>query len=87
METKGTRLEQLERDIDRIQPVLDTLTERLSEKGVLQQAETTDTSITNDSPPIKTIPTNLDKSQLKARIDSERKKLEKTEAGRSSAIR
>ena len=77
LETKGTRLEQLERDIDRIQPVLDTLTERLSEKGVLQQAETTDTSITNDSPPIKTIPTNLDKSQLKARIDSERKKLEK----------
>ena len=77
LQTKGTRLEQLERDIDRIQPVLDTLTERLSEKGVLQQAETTDTSITNDSPPIKTIPTNLDKSQLKARIDSERKKLEK----------
>ena len=75
LQTKVTRLEQLEPDIDKIQSELNTLTERLSEKGVLKE-KTTDVS-TNDVQSVESIPKNIDKRQLKARIDSERKKLEK----------
>ncbi|MCE2402012.1 AAA family ATPase [Candidatus Poribacteria bacterium] len=76
LQTKVTRLEQLEPDIDKIQTEVNTLTTRLSEKGVLEQ-ETTDESTNNDGQSVESIPENIDKRQLKARIDSERKKLEK----------
>lgn len=75
LQAKTTRLEQLEQDIDKIQTELDTLTTRLSEKGVSKEA--TDESFKNDVQSAESIPENLDKRQLKARIDSERKKLEK----------
>ncbi len=75
LQTKVTRLEQLEPDIDKVQTELDTLTARLSEKGMSEE-ETTDVPI-NDAQSAESIPENIDKRQLKARIDSERKKLNK----------
>ena len=75
LQTKATRLEQLEQDIGKTQTELDTLTTRLREKGVSE--ETTDESINDDVQSTESIPENLDKPQLKARIDNERKKLEK----------
>ena len=75
LQAKTTRLEQLEQDIDKIQKELDTLKTRLSEKGMSKEA--TDESFKNDVQSAESISENLDKRQLKARIDSERKKLEK----------
>lgn len=75
LQTKATRLEQLEQDIGKTQTELDTLTTRIREKGVSE--ETTDESINDDVQSTESIPENLDKPQLKARIDNERKKLEK----------
>ncbi len=76
LQVKATRLEQLEQDIDKIQTELDTLTTRLSDKGISEE-ETTDESLNDDVQSAESIPKNIDKRQLKARIDSERKKLEK----------
>lgn len=75
LQTKAARLEQLEQEIGKIQTELDTLKTRLSEKGVSKEA--TDESFKNDVQSAESISENLDKRQLKARIDSERKKLEK----------
>ena len=72
LQAKATRLEQLEQDIEKTQSEFDTLTARLSEKGVLEKLEAD-----HDSQSEKPIPTNLDKRQLKTQIDNERKKLEK----------
>ncbi|MDE0086973.1 MAG: AAA family ATPase [Candidatus Poribacteria bacterium] len=75
LQAKTTRLEQLEQDIEKMRTELDTLTTRLNEKGVSEEA--TDESFNNDVQSAESIPENLDKRQLKERIDSERKKLEK----------
>ncbi len=77
LQSRVSRLEQLEQAIGKIETELGTLTMRLSEKGTLDEAETTDASINNDSQSEKSVPANLDKGQLKAQIDSQRKKLEK----------
>ena len=76
LQTRVSRLEQLDNDISKIATELDTLTMRLSEKGALDEAETMDSSIKNDVQSSHPIPTNLDKRQLKAQIDSQRKRLE-----------
>jgi len=75
LQAKTTRLEQLEQDINKIQTELDTITTRLNEKGVSEEA--TDESFNSETQSAESIPENLDKRQLKERIDSERKKLEK----------
>ncbi|MDE0484666.1 MAG: AAA family ATPase [Candidatus Poribacteria bacterium] len=75
LQAKTKRLEQLEQDINKIQTELDTITTRLNEKGVSKEA--TDESFNNETQSAESIPENLDKHQLKERIDSERKKLEK----------
>ncbi len=76
LQTKAARLEQLEPDIAKIQTELDALTTRLKEKGVVEK-EITDESNNNEVQSTESISENLDKRRLKARIDSERKKLEK----------
>ena len=76
LQTRASRLEQLDNDISKIATELDTLTMRLREKGALDEAETMDASINNDVQSSPPIPTNLDKRQLKAQIDSQRKRLE-----------
>ena len=77
LQTRASRLEQLDNDISKIVTELDTLTMRLREKGALDEAETMDASINNDMQSSPPIPTNLDKRQLKAQIDSQRKRLDK----------
>ena len=76
LQTRASRLEQLDKDISKVATELDTLTMRLREKGALDEAETMDASINNDVQSSPPIPTNLDKRQLKAQIDSQRKRLE-----------
>ena len=76
LQTRVSRLEQIDNDINKIATELDTLTMRLSEKGALDEAETMDPSINNDVQSSHPISTNLDKRQLKAQIDSQRKRLE-----------
>ena len=76
LQTRVSRLEHLDNDISKIATELDTLTMRLREKGALDEAETMDASINNDVQSSHPIPTNLDKRQLKAQIDSQRKRLE-----------
>lgn len=66
------RYEQLDVEMNKTNEEITTLKERLSGKGVQVDPETADaTSISAE-----TVVTNLDKSQLKAQIDSERKKLD-----------
>ena len=77
LQTMVTQLEQLEQDIGNYQDELTTLTSRLSEKGVAEGGETIDTSTNNEIQSAKSDANNVDKSQLKREIDSERKKLEK----------
>lgn len=76
LQTKATRLEQLEQDIAKVQAELDTIKTRLSEKGV-SEGDKTDESFNNDVQSAESITENLDKRQLKAQIANERKKLEK----------
>ncbi len=77
LQTRASRLEQLDNDISKIVTELDTLTMRLREKGALDETETMDASTNNDMQSSYPIPTNLDKRQLKAQIDSQRKRLDK----------
>ena len=77
LQAKATRLEQLEPDIDKTQAELDTIKIRLSEKGVSEEGKATGESFNNDGQSTESISENIDKRQLKAQIDSERKKLEK----------
>lgn len=77
LQTHAKRLEQLERDINDIQTELNALEARLNERGVLIDAETTDGKITGNSQSPHSAPTSKDKRQLKAQIDSERKRLDK----------
>ena len=77
LQTRASRLEQLDNDISKIVTELDTLTMRLREKGALDETETMDASTNNDMQSSPPIPTNLDKRQLKAQIDSQRKRLDK----------
>ena len=66
LQQRLARLEQLEEEIKKAQEQLESLTTRLTEKGVQLDSETT-----------QSMPSNLDKNQLKTQIDSQRKKLEK----------
>ena len=68
LQTRLTRLEQLEGEIKKAQDQLDNVTKRLNERGVQLDAES-DTS--------NEIVNNLDKTQLKSQIDRERQKLER----------
>ena len=77
LQTRASRLEQLDKDISKVATELDTLTMRLREKGALDETETMDASTNNDMQSSPPIPTNLDKRQLKAQIDSQRKRLDK----------
>ena len=77
LQTRASRLEQLDKDISKVVTELDTLTMRLREKGALDETETMDASTNNDMQSSYPIPTNLDKRQLKAQIDSQRKRLDK----------
>ena len=77
LQTRASRLEQLDKDISKVVTELDTLTMRLREKGALDETETMDASTNNDMQSSPPIPTNLDKRQLKAQIDSQRKRLDK----------
>ncbi len=68
LQTRLTRLEQLDREIKKTQEQLDNITKRLNERGVQLDVES-DTS--------NEIVNNLDKTQLKSQIDRERQKLER----------
>lgn len=68
LQTRSTRLEQLDGDISKYEIEITKLTTRLQEKGVLEHSEETQ--------PEEAI-TQLDKSQLKKQIDTERNKLDK----------
>lgn len=68
LQTRLSRLEQLEEEMKKKQEQLDSVTQRLNERGVLLDFD----SDTSDK-----ILANLDKPQLKAQIDRERQKLEK----------
>ena len=73
LNTRVSRLEQLEGDIEKSQNELTDITSRLSAKGV-----ESDTDLSNESDEsISESSENLDKTQLKVRIDSLRQKLEK----------
>ncbi|MDE0399171.1 MAG: AAA family ATPase [Candidatus Poribacteria bacterium] len=62
LQALSTQFQQRAKEIDKIQTELDALTSRLSERGIQQSEQ---------------IPTTLDKSQLKAQIDTERERLGK----------
>ncbi len=68
LQSRSARLEQLEGEISKYELEITKLTSRLSEKGVAEHSEDTQSE--------ESI-TQLDKSQLKKQIDTERKKLEK----------
>lgn len=68
LQTRLTRLEQLDGEIKKTQEQLDNITKRLNERGVQLDVES-DTS--------NEIVNNLDKTQLKSQIDRERQKLER----------
>ena len=72
LQSNVTRFEQLVEEINKTNEEIITLTKRLSEKGVQVDSETADTT----SQSAEAINANLDKSQLKAQIESERKKLD-----------
>ena len=72
LQSNLNRYEQLDVIINKTNEEITTLKERLSEKGVQVDPETADAT----SKSAETVVTNLDKSQLKAQIDSERKKLD-----------
>ena len=73
LNARVTRLEQLEGDIEKTQNELTDITTRLSEKGVDSNFDISNESTDKDTESSE----NLDKSQLKVRIDSLREKLEK----------
>ena len=73
LNARVTRLEQLEGDIEKTQHELTGITTRLSEKGVDSNSYISNESADKDTESSE----NLDKSQLKVRIDSLREKLEK----------
>ena len=62
LQALSTQFQQRAKEIDKIQTELDALTSRLSERGIQQSEQ---------------IPATLDKSQLKAQIDTERERLGK----------
>lgn len=66
LQALSTQFQQRAKEIDKIQTELDTLTSRLSERGVQQSEQTPSTTLTT-----------LDKPKLKAQIDSERERLGK----------
>ncbi len=72
LQSNVTRFEQLVEEINKTNEEIITLTKRLSEKGVQVDSETADTT----SQTSESVNANLDKSQLKAQIESERKKLD-----------
>ena len=76
LQTHATRLEQLERDIGDIQTELQTLTTRLTEKGVPLDGPLPSSEGIEDGSPNATAPVP-DKRQLKTQIDNARAKLDK----------
>lgn len=68
LQTRSTRLEQLEGEISKYEIEITKLSTRLNEKGVLEHSD-------NTHPEEST--TQLDRSQLKKQIDTERNKLAK----------
>lgn len=73
LETKSIRVDQLEQKLPKVERELNTITERLSERGALEESETT---IAAPQSP-NTIPPNLNKGQLKTQIDNQRRRLQK----------
>ncbi len=77
LQPRISRLEQLEIEIKIFQEQIDSITTRLSEKGIQEDLDNTHESTENNSQTPQSITTNIDKNQLKAKIDSQRKRLEK----------
>lgn len=73
LKTRVSRLEQLESDIEKSQNEITDIKSRLSAKGVESDTDLSIESVESDSES----PENLDKTQLKVRIDSLRDKLSK----------
>ncbi len=72
LQSNLARFEQLDGEIKKTNEEIISLTQRLSEKGVLVDPETADAT----SQSVESVTANLDKSQVKAQIESERKKLD-----------
>lgn len=72
LQSNLARFEQLDGEIKKTNEEIISLTQRLSEKGVQVDPETADAT----SQSVESVTANLDKSQLKAQIESERKKLD-----------
>ena len=68
-----TRLDQLEQEKSKIEGELTTVTARLSERGISEETE----NMESDVPLNNTLSTNMDKNELKRRLDNERKRLQK----------
>lgn len=68
-----TRLDQLEQEKSKIEGELTTVTARLSERGMSEVTE----NMESDVPLNNTLSTNMDKNELKRRLDNERKRLQK----------
>lgn len=77
LKTKATRIEQIEKDITKIESDISTFTDRLNQKGVTEEIEIIDESDNTDSKTDESTIEKTDRYQLKTRIESERKKLER----------
>ena len=77
LRTRLTRLEQLDSDIKKCKDNLNTLNTQLSAKGIDVDAEIPHESDEKQGQSPEDDAANVDKTKLKAQIDSERKKLDK----------
>ncbi len=73
LRTNLTRFDQLEQEITKLESELTTVSTRLTEKGITEEAD----SAEDDGNSISSLTVNMDKGQLKRQLDNERKRLQK----------
>lgn len=73
LRTNSTRLNQLDKEISKVESELTTVSTRLSDRGITLDTENTEIDVNSNN----ALAVNMDKGQLKRQLDQERKRLQK----------
>ena len=73
LRTNFTRFDQLEQEISKLESELTTVSTRLSERGITEEADNAEDDVNS----ISSLTVNKDKGQVKRQLDNERKRLQK----------
>jgi len=73
LRTNFTRFNQLQQEISKLESELTTVSTRLSERGITEEADNAEDDVNSSS----SLTVNKDKGQLKRQLDNERKRLQK----------